>query len=100
MDFELNQDQNIFYESVRKFASNELADDAVARANSDGYPWDVAKKFGEMGLLGNAPRNATITAADDTKLLELTKADLAELSEEHPGLFKELELSVSNRTSD
>ena len=28
--------------------------------------------FGEMGLLGNAPRNATITAADDTKLLELT----------------------------
>ena len=56
--------------------------------------------FGEMGLLGNAPRNATITAADDTKLLELTKADLAELSEEHPGLFKELELSVSNRSLD
>ena len=55
--------------------------------------------FGEMGLLGNAPRNATITAADDTKLLELTKSDLAELSEEHPGLFKELELSVSKRTS-
>ena len=55
--------------------------------------------FGEMGLLGNSPRNATITAADDTKLLELTKSDLAELSEEHPGLFKELELSVSKRTS-
>jgi CRP-like cAMP-binding protein len=56
--------------------------------------------FGEMGLLGNAPRNATITAADDTKLLELTKLDLEELSEDYPGLFKELELSVSNRTSD
>ena len=56
--------------------------------------------FGEMGLLGNAPRNATITAADDTKLLELTKSDLAELSEEHPGLFKELELSASARSSD
>jgi len=54
--------------------------------------------FGEMGLLGNAPRNATITAADDTKLLELTKADLEELSEEHPGLFKELELRASSRT--
>jgi voltage-gated potassium channel len=53
--------------------------------------------FGEMGLLGNAPRNATITAADDTKLLELTKSDLVELYEEHPGLFKELELSVSSR---
>ena len=56
--------------------------------------------FGEMGLLGNLPRNATLIAADDTKLLELTKSDLAELSEEHPGLFKELELSVSYRTAD
>jgi len=56
--------------------------------------------FGEMGLLGNAPRNATITAADDTKLLELTKSDLAELSEEHPGLFKELELSASSRSTN
>ena len=56
--------------------------------------------FGEMGLLGNAPRNATITAADDTKLLELTKSDLEELSEEHPKLFEELELSVSKRSSN
>ena len=56
--------------------------------------------FGEMGLLGNLPRNATLIAADDTKLLELTKSDLEELSEEHPGIFKELELSVSNRTAD
>lgn len=56
--------------------------------------------FGEMGLLGNVPRNATITAADDTKLLELTKSDLVELSEEHPGLFKELELSASSRSTN
>lgn len=56
--------------------------------------------FGEMALLGNVPRNATITAADDTKLLELTKSDLAELSEEHPGLFKELELSASTRSTN
>ncbi len=56
--------------------------------------------FGEMGLLGNALRNATITAADDTKLLELTKSDLAKLSEEHPGLFKELELSASSRSQN
>ena len=56
--------------------------------------------FGEMGLLGNAPRNATITAADDTKLLELTKSDLEELSEEHPKLFEELELSVTKRCSN
>ena len=55
--------------------------------------------FGEMGLLGNVPRNATITAADDSKLLELTKLDLAELAEEHPGLFKELESSALTRSS-
>ena len=52
MNFEFTQDQNIFYDSVRKFAENELAADAVARANSDSYPWDVAKKFSKMGLLG------------------------------------------------
>ncbi|MBD63240.1 MAG: hypothetical protein CMD68_04075 [Gammaproteobacteria bacterium] len=56
--------------------------------------------FGEMGLIDNAPRNATITAADDTKLLELTKSDLEELSEEHPVLFKELELRASSRSSN
>ena len=49
--FELSQDQNIFYESVRKFAANELADDAVARANSDGYPWDVAKNLEKWACL-------------------------------------------------
>ena len=52
MDFEFTQDQNIFYESVRKFAENELAAGSVARANSDSYPWDVAQQFSKMGLLG------------------------------------------------
>ena len=52
MNFEFTQDQNIFYESVRKFAENELAAGSVARANSDSYPWDVAKQFSKMGLLG------------------------------------------------
>ena len=51
MNFEFTQDQNIFYESVRKFAENELAADAVARANSDSYPWDVAKKFSKKNYL-------------------------------------------------
>ena len=52
MNFEFTQDQNIFYDSVRKFAENELAADAVARANSENYPWDVAQKFSKIGLLG------------------------------------------------
>ena len=58
MDFEFTLDQNIFYESVRKFAENELAAGSVARANSDSYPWDVAQQFSKMGLLGiTIPKN-------------------------------------------
>ena len=45
MDFELTQDQQIFYDSVKRFAVNELADGAVDRANSDGYLWDIAARF-------------------------------------------------------
>ena len=33
MDFELTQDQQIFYDSVKRFAVNELADGAVDRAD-------------------------------------------------------------------
>ena len=46
--------------------------------------------FGEMGLLGNTTRNATIRTLDEVKLLELTKEDLEELLEEHEVLFQEI----------
>ncbi len=52
MNSELTEDQRIFYESTRKFALNELADGAVARAQKGEYPWDVAKKLAKAGLLG------------------------------------------------
>lgn len=52
MDFNLSEDQRIFYDTVRKFALNELAEGALVRAHSDDYPWDVAEKFAEQGLLG------------------------------------------------
>ena len=52
MDFNLTEDQRIFYDTVKKFAQNELADGALERAHSDEYPWDVAEKFAELGLLG------------------------------------------------
>ncbi len=58
MDFELNEDQTIFYDTVKKFAQKELAEAALERAHSDAYPWDVAEKFAEMGLLGiTVPEN-------------------------------------------
>ena len=52
MNFELTEEQQIFFDSVQKFAQNELADGALQRAHADAYPWDVAEKFAEFGLLG------------------------------------------------
>lgn len=52
MNFELAEEQQIFFDAVGKYATAELADGALARAHSDEYPWDIATKFAEFGLLG------------------------------------------------
>jgi len=52
VNFELAEEQQIFFDAVRKYAQNELADGAVERANSDAYPWDITAKFADFGLLG------------------------------------------------
>lgn len=52
MDFKLTSDQQMFYDTVRRFAQNELAEGAAARANSSEFPWAVARRCAEMGLLG------------------------------------------------
>ncbi|MFV0457377.1 MAG: acyl-CoA dehydrogenase family protein [Actinomycetales bacterium] len=52
MDFELTTDQKDFRDSVRSFAERELAPGALERAHSSDYPWDVAKKMAQNGLLG------------------------------------------------
>ncbi|NYS25334.1 acyl-CoA dehydrogenase family protein [Rhodobacteraceae bacterium 2376] len=48
----LTQDQIELAESVRRFAEGTLADGALARAHAPGYPWDVAQRLAEMGMLG------------------------------------------------
>lgn len=52
MDFKLTEEQQIFYDSVRRFAQAELGQDAAKRAASPEYPWEVAAKLSGMGLLG------------------------------------------------
>ncbi len=52
MDFHLNQEQRAFADSVRRFATEQLAGGALARAHSTDYPWDVARLLFEQGLLG------------------------------------------------
>ncbi|MCH6470732.1 acyl-CoA dehydrogenase family protein [Sinomonas terrae] len=52
MDFELTTEQKDFREMVRAFAERELASGARERAHSSDYPWDVAKKMADNGLIG------------------------------------------------
>lgn len=59
MDFNLTDEQTMFRDSVAGFAERELKAGALARAHSDDYPWDVAGKMAEAGLIG------ITTAAED-----------------------------------
>ena len=52
MDFTLDQDRQIFQDSVRKLAERHLADGALKRAKEASFPFDVAKIMAENGLLG------------------------------------------------
>ncbi len=52
MNFELNEQQLAFQDSVSRFAQRELAGGALRRASSGDYPWDVARMMADMGLLG------------------------------------------------
>ncbi|MBC5767862.1 acyl-CoA dehydrogenase family protein [Ramlibacter albus] len=54
MDFNLDPDQQAFVDSVRRFASEQLAPGALARAHSPGFPRDVARLMAKQGLLGIA----------------------------------------------
>jgi alkylation response protein AidB-like acyl-CoA dehydrogenase len=52
MNFELNEEQAMFRDSVATFAKRNLEKGALDRAHSDDYPWDVAKQMAQAGLLG------------------------------------------------
>ncbi len=52
MDFNLTEEQTMFRDSVASFAERELRDGALARAHADDYPWDVAEKMADAGLIG------------------------------------------------
>ncbi|MCG6904970.1 MAG: acyl-CoA dehydrogenase [Rhodobacter sp.] len=52
MNFEMTEDQQMFHDSVARFARTELAPGAAIRARAPGYPWDIAKRMAELGLMG------------------------------------------------
>ncbi len=55
--------------------------------------------FGEMALLSDAPRNATVRAATPSRLFALTSRDLSALLERHPSIRSEVERVVEARAS-
>ncbi len=52
MEFRLTQEQEQFRDAVRRFAQKQLAQGARERAHASGYPWDVAQRMAQQGLLG------------------------------------------------
>lgn len=52
MDFTLSDEQKLFADTVRRFATEKLKDGALKRAHDHEYPWAVAQMIAEQGLLG------------------------------------------------
>jgi len=53
--------------------------------------------FGEVSLIKNKPRTATITALNPTELLHMDRPAFEQLSKEHPELVKMLEQIIEKR---
>jgi voltage-gated potassium channel len=54
--------------------------------------------FGEVGLLFDTTRNATVTALNETRLLVLDRADFDRLMRQHPDLKERIEKIAADRT--
>jgi len=52
MNFDFTDEQNLFADSVRRFAREKLAPGAVKRAHDPRFPFDVAKLMAKQGLMG------------------------------------------------
>jgi CRP/FNR family cyclic AMP-dependent transcriptional regulator len=55
--------------------------------------------FGEMGLLEDAPRSATVKALSDCQLLELNQKDFQELTQDYAGMGVKLLLRLAQLLS-
>jgi hypothetical protein len=67
-----SEEQRAFADSVRQFARDRLAPDALRRAHEPGYAWDAAAMLAEQGLLG-----LTIAEADGGQGATLMDAVIA-----------------------
>jgi len=72
MNFEFTDEQKLFAESVRRFALAHLERDALKRAHNPRFPFDVAQRMSEQGLMG-----ITIDEADGGQGGTMTDAVIA-----------------------
>ena len=56
--------------------------------------------FGEMSLLIGTPRNATVKAAENVELLELTKQQFSEILEKFPAIDEKISKKIAVRLKD
>ena len=63
-------------------------------SNCGGEPGDG---FGELALLGKAPRNATVIAETDMEVVVLGERDFAELLDELPGFALKMLRNTARR---
>ncbi len=52
MNFEFTPEQKLFADQVRRFALSELAAGALKRAHDPRFPFDVARRMSQQGLMG------------------------------------------------
>jgi CRP-like cAMP-binding protein len=57
----------------------------------------AGKGFGELALLTNAPRTATVTAVDDTELVSFDRKTFGKLLDESPAFARRLLQAVASR---
>ena len=56
--------------------------------------------FGELSLLDNAPRNATVVAESDMEVLVLTRPEFTGVLDEVPGLSRKLLTGLARRVRE
>jgi CRP-like cAMP-binding protein len=89
---------DLFYLIVRGMVT-------VTRQGPDEQPLEVTRlgegdEFGEMALLFDSPRNATVTARTDCLLLTLTRQQFLELVQETSDLRARIEAVAAQRGAD
>jgi CRP-like cAMP-binding protein len=77
---------------------------SVTRVGEDGRELELARlddgdQFGELALLWDAPRNATVTCVTDCMFLALTREQFAELLDSTPQVRVMVEKVAAVRTT-